>query len=216
MTYHVEVTTTARPSLTRDRVIATAVDYADAHGVDEMSMRKLGTELGVEAMALYNHVDNKHDLQDGMIDYVFGEIALADTSLSWKEQLRLIGEDAMDEFAAHPWVVPLLSAQGNFGDGALRFMNHILGILLDAGFSEEDTQHAWGLLASHTMGYAMQSSAAMGIEKDHSILEDQLPRLMREVPNVARVSPFIIDCDWDEEYRLGLDIILDGLEARLQ
>lgn len=217
MTYDGYVTTTARRPLTRERVIETAVDYADAHGVDEMSMRKLGAQLGVEAMALYNHVDNKPDLYDGMIDYVFEQIALADSSLPWKEQIRLMGADALAKFSDHPWVVLLLSTQGNFGDGSLRFMDHVLGILLKAGFSEEETHHAWQMLASHTMGYAFQSTFGERSDyQDMSVLEERLPVLIREVPNVVRLAPLLIDCSWDEEYLFGLEIIIDGLEARLQ
>jgi AcrR family transcriptional regulator len=217
MTYHVDVTTTARRPLTRERVIETAVSYADAHGLEEMSMRKLGTELGVEAMALYNHVDNKDDLYDGMIDYVFSEITLADTSLPWREQLRLIGADTLEKFTEHPWVVLLLCTRGTFGNESLRFTDHIIGILFDAGFSEEDTHHAWQMLASHTMGYAFQAAFGTDPEdKDFSTLEERLPKLARVVPNVVRISQQLIDCSWDTEYLFGLEIILDGLEARIE
>lgn len=216
MTYDVGMTTTTRQPLTRERVIEAAVAYADEHGVDDMSMRKLGAELGVEAMSLYNHVDNKDDLYSGMVDWVFSQITLADATLVWKEQARIIGRDALEVFRAHPWVVSLLMTIGNFGDGALRFMNHVLNVLLDAGLSDEDAHHAWQMLASHTMGYAFQSMGGKGTHhKDFSSIEEQLPRISREFPNVARLAPLLIDCSWDTEYQFGLEIILDGLEARL-
>ncbi len=216
-TYDVGMTTTARRPLTRDRIIETAIVYADEHGVEDMSMRKLGAQLGVEAMSLYNHVDNKDDIYDGMIDRVFGEITIADESLGWKEQARVMGRSAMTVFGAHPWVVFLLMTRGNFGPGALRFMDHVLQILHDAGFNDEDAHHAWQMLASHTMGYAFQSTTGAGAhDKDYSALEDQLPILTREFPNVARLAPLLIECRWENEYLFGLEIILDGLEARLK
>ena len=71
MPYDADMATQTRETLTRDRIIDAAVAYADANGIESLSMRKLGAALNVEAMSLYNHVDNKNDIYDGMIDYVF-------------------------------------------------------------------------------------------------------------------------------------------------
>jgi AcrR family transcriptional regulator len=217
LTYDATVTTTTRTPLTRERIIEAAIVFADAHGVDELSMRKLGAVLGVEAMSLYNHVANKDDIYDGMIDHVFNEIPLPDSALDWKEQTRRLGHGAMEQFGRHPWVVYLLMARGNFGPGALHFMDHVLGLLLEAGFGEEDAHHAWQMLASHTMGYAFQSSTGAGMaEKDYAALvETRSAEIMRLYPNVARLTPLIVDCAWDREYLFGLEIIIDGLDARL-
>lgn len=216
MTYDVDVTTTDRPTLTRERVIDAAVAYADSHGLEDLSMRKLGAELGVEAMSLYNHVANKDDIHDGMIDRVFAEIPIADMTLGWKEQVRQIGRGAMETFGRHPWVVYLLMARGNFGPGALTFMDHVLGLLLESGFSEEDAHHAWQMLASHTMGYAFQAAnpgVEHGIEK--AAFEARFDQAVAQFPNVAKLAPLLVECAWDREYLFGLDIILDGLESRL-
>jgi AcrR family transcriptional regulator len=210
------MTTDTRIPLSRDRVIEAAVALADEHGLDGISMRKLGAELGVEAMSLYNHVDDKGDLFDGMIDHVFISIQIPDGELSWQDQTRLIGQGAMDRFSAHPWVASLLMQRGNFGPAALAFMDHVVGILFAAGFNEEDVHHAWQMLASHTIGYAFQSSGGAGVqEKDFISFEDDLPRIAAEFPYVARLAPFLIECSWDTEYMFGLEIIIDGLESRL-
>ncbi len=68
--------TKPRTPLSRDRVLLAAVAFADDRGIAALSMRKLGEALGVEAMSLYNHVENKDQLLDGMVDLVFGEIEL--------------------------------------------------------------------------------------------------------------------------------------------
>lgn len=210
------MTADTRTTLTRERVVEAAVAFADGHGVEEMSMRKLAATVEVEAMSLYNHVKDKGDLLDGMIDHVFASIQIPDGDLSWQDQVRLIGQSAMDRFGAHPWVVSLLMQRGNFGPGALVFMNHVVGVLFEAGFEEEDVHHAWQMLASHTMGYSFQSSGGGGVqEKDFSKFENELPRLTESFPYVARLAPFLIECAWDSEYMFGLEIIIDGLESRL-
>lgn len=189
--------------------------FADEQGVEGLSMRKLGSELGVEAMSLYNHVDDKGDILDGMIDFVFASIPLPDGDFDWKDQTRLIGQAAMDRFGQHPWVVSLLMQRGNFGTGALAFMNHVLGILIEAGFGDEDVHHAWQMLASHTMGYAFQASSGGLQEKDYSELAANLPAMVDQFPYVARLAPLLAECAWDNEYMFGLEIIIDGLESRL-
>jgi AcrR family transcriptional regulator len=210
------MTTDTRTTLSRERVVAAAVAFADEYGVDALSMRKLAATVDVEAMSLYNHVKDKGDLFDAMIDHVFGTIRIPDGDLGWQDQVRLIGQAAMDRFGAHPWVATLLMQRGNFGPGALAFMNHVVGMLFEAGFDEEDVHHAWQMLASHTMGYSFQSSGGGGgQEKDYSEFENDFPRLAQSFPYVARLAPLLMECAWDSEYMFGLEIIIDGLESRL-
>jgi hypothetical protein len=107
--------------------------------------------------------------------------------------------------------------RGNFGPGALAFMDHTLGFLRRAGFSDEDTQHAWQMLASHTMGYAVQEATAPGMmEQELADLQAQMTQLVVQFPNVAALAPLLAQCDFATEYGFGLEIILDGLESRLK
>jgi len=216
LTYDVVMTVTeTRAPLNRERIIDAAVRFADEHGADELSMRKLGAELGVEAMSLYNHVANKDEILDGMIDHVFTTIPLPDPKEDWRVSVRSTGLAAMEQFTAHPWVVSLLMQRGNFGNASLVFMNQVLGILRAAGFSDEDTHHAWQMLASHTMGYAFQQSSGIPHEKDWNGLEEQLSRLGDRFPHVVALAPLLADCEFGSEYAFGLEIIISGLEARL-
>jgi AcrR family transcriptional regulator len=210
------MTTTERAPLTRERIIEAAVALADEHGLDELSMRKLGAELGVEAMSLYNHVEDKGDIFDGMIDSVFSSIPLPEPEASWQDAVRGVGAGAMDRFTTHPWVVTLLMQRGNFGPGALMFMDHVLAVFSAAGFSDEDTHHAWQMMASHTMGLAFQSATNPGgHEPGFENVESVLAQLGDRFPNVVRLAPLLAQCEFDTEYLFGLEIIIDGLEARL-
>lgn len=216
MTYDPVMTSTGtRPPLTRERIIEAAVDLADQFGVDELSMRKLGAELGVEAMSLYNHVANKDDIFDGMIDHVFAAIPLPDIDSDWRVSIRDTALIAMDRFIAHPWMVNLLMQRGNYGQSSLLFMDRVLGLLRAAGFSDEDTHHAWQMLASHTMGYAFQQASGGYGNKDWD-LEGRLSALQDHYPHVAALAPFLADCEFGTEFAFGLDIIISGLDARLR
>src|SRR5437870_7126153 len=77
-----------RAALTRERILRAAISLADRDGIELLSMRKLGQKLGVEAMSLYNHVRNKVDMLDGMVDIVFGEIELPASGVDWRTAMR--------------------------------------------------------------------------------------------------------------------------------
>lgn len=216
MPYDPDMATRTRETLTRDRIIDAAVGYADAKGIESLSMRKLGAELDVEAMSLYNHVANKDDIYDGMIDHVFASIPLPEPEGDWQEEIRRIGMAGMDAFTIHPWTVNLLMMRGNLGPAALRFTDRVIATLNGAGFSDEDAHHAWQMLSSHTMGYAFQQATNPGVAHHQgSDVSDQLGRVAEEFPNVARLAPLLARCEYEAEFAFGLDIIIDGLAARL-
>jgi AcrR family transcriptional regulator len=204
--------TTTRTPLTRDRIIGAAVILADSGGVEELSMRKLGAELGVEAMSLYNHVEKKDDILDGMIDYVFRAIPLPADDSDWRVAIRETALAALDQFVEHPWMVHLLMQRGIYGSSSLRFMDRVIGLFRAAGFSEEDSHHAWQMLASHTMGYAFQQMSG-GEDKDG--WESNIPDLS-VFPNVAALAPYLAKCEFEVEFAFGLEIIIAGLAARLE
>ena len=166
-------------------------------------------------MSLYNHVDNKDDIYDGMIDWVFAGIPLPDPGKPWQESLRGVGLAALDRFSNHPWVVTLLMQRGNFGPASLLFMDRVLGVLRDAGFSDEDAHHAWQMLASHTMGYTFQAASGTRVEFDDKQVLANLTDLGDQCPHVVAMAPFLAHCEFGAEYAFGLEIIISGLEARL-
>src|SRR5205809_6513055 len=94
--------------LSRDRVLHAAVAFADRSGIAALSMRKLGEALGVEAMSLYNHVANKVDLLDGMVDLVFSEIDLPAGGAAWKTSMRQRAASIRQALARHPWASGLM------------------------------------------------------------------------------------------------------------
>src|SRR3954447_10403008 len=104
-----------RASLSRERVLVAAVAFADEHGIAALTMRKLGHVLGVEAMSLYNHVANKDQLLDGMVDLVFSEVGLPSGDDDWKTAMRRRAISARTALAAHRWAIGLMESRTSPG-----------------------------------------------------------------------------------------------------
>ena len=107
-----ETATERRTPLNRERVLAAAVELADREGIEALSMRRLGQELSVEAMALYNHVANKDDLLNGMVDAVVGEVDLTDgADGDWKMAARNRILAARRVMRRHPWASAVIASR---------------------------------------------------------------------------------------------------------
>src|SRR5689334_19641693 len=124
----------SRIPLSRERILRTALDFADRHGIEALSMRKLGQEFGVDAMMLYRHVANKDDLLDGMVDVVFGEIGLPPSGGDWRTAMRQRAVAARTALSRHPWAIGLMESRSRPGPATLRHHDAVLGSLREAGF----------------------------------------------------------------------------------
>jgi AcrR family transcriptional regulator len=211
--------TASRPPLTRDRVLQAAVDVADRDGLGALTMRRLGAELGVEAMSLYKHVAGKEEILDGILELVVGEIEIPSEETDWRESMRRRAISARAVLSRHSWAIGLLEARGAMGRTTLRYLDAILGRLRSAGFSIEDAAHAFWLLDSYVYGHVIQetrlpfrTSEEMS-ESTGSIREqvttDEYPHLA-EIGEHARVHGSSID----REFEFGLELILDALSQR--
>ena len=109
-----------RVPLSRERVLHAAIGLADTGGIESLTMRKLGEEVGVEAMSLYNHVANKEDILDGIVDLVFGEIALPSAGADWKPAMRRRAISAHQALLRHTWAPSLMQSRTKPGPATLR------------------------------------------------------------------------------------------------
>src|SRR5829696_4868895 len=132
---------TRRHPLSRERVLLAAVELADTIGIDALSMRKLGEAVGVEAMSLYHHVANKDDLLDGMIDVVFGEIALPDDADGWRVAMRRRAISVRGALSRHRWAIGLMESRRTPGAVNLRHHDSVLGCLRRGGLSVQLAGH---------------------------------------------------------------------------
>lgn len=207
-----------RPRLTRERVLQSAVALADASGIESLSMRKLGEQLGVEAMSLYNHVTNKDDLIDAMVDRVFAEIDLAADERSWRAAMRRRAVSVRQALKRHPWAVPLMQSRTNPGPSTLGHLNALIGILRGADFSAVLTAHALSVVDAYVYGFAMQQKALPFDTEERSteVVEHMLAAMPTgEWPHLVEFSREHIlkpGYDYGQEFEWGLDLVLDGLE----
>lgn len=211
-------TTAPRTPLSRDRVLRAAVAFADENGIGSLSMRKLGEALGVEAMSLYNHVANKDELLDGMVDLVFSEIDLPSGSARWKTAMRERALSARQALSRHPWAIALMQSRTSPGPATLRHHDTVIGSLRDAGFSIEMAAHAFSALDSYIYGFALQEASLPfdTAEETAEVAETILSQLPTdEYPHLTELTLEHVlrpGYDYGNEFDFGLDLILDGLE----
>ena len=207
-----------RTPLSRERVLRAAIDLADTGGIESLSMRKLGQALGVEAMSLYNHVANKDDLLDGMVDLVFGEIGLPPRGADWKTAMRQRAIAAREVLARHPWAIGLMESRSRPGPATLRHHDAVIGCLREAGFSIAMTAHAYSVLDSYIYGFALQQASLpfKTSEEAAEVAESILRQFPADAyPHLAELTIQHVlqpGYDYADEFAFGLDLILDGLE----
>ena len=203
-----------RQPLNRRRVLEEAVRFVDHEKLEALTMRRLGAELGVEAMSLYNHVPNKSVLLDGMVEVLLGELEVPPENQSWEKRIRE-GYGAFRRLAhEHPNVFPLLvNRPPNTMDGAW-LVEEFLKTLGEAGFDKETALHAYRVLSSYTFGYAMAEIRGFALEPDGSRLGAH-GLSPEEFPRISELELHLESVDHDAEFEFGLDLILAGLRYRL-
>jgi AcrR family transcriptional regulator len=208
-----------RTPLNREKELHAGLKLADAHGVEELSMRKLAKALGVEAMSLYNHVANKDDLIDGLIDLVFDEIDAPRPGVEWRTALHRRATSTREALRRHPWANGLMEGRARPGPSSARVHEAVLRCLREAGFSVADTARAYSIQDSFIYGFALQERSLPAFESAEVGAEvaDRVMRLVdREVlPYTAEMVDIHVRAggyNLTAEFEFGLGLILDGLE----
>ncbi|MFD0318259.1 TetR/AcrR family transcriptional regulator [Streptomyces flavalbus] len=210
--------TTARPPLSRERVIRTAVAVADEKGsVAALTMRAVAQRLGVEAMSLYHHVAGREEILDGMVDAVFAEIDLPPHDGDWKSAMRHRAESARAALRRHPWAVGLMDSRAQPGPATLRHHDAVLGSLRGSGFSVPMAAHAFSLIDSYLYGFVLQelSLPFTGEAELHDVADAMLrampPDTYPHLAELATEHALKPGYDYADEFAFGLALILDAL-----
>ena len=206
-----------RAALTRERILQAAISLADRDGIESLSMRKLGQELGVEAMSLYNHVRNKIDMLDGMVDLVFGEIDLPANGVDWRTAMRKRAISAREVLLRHPWAIGLMESRATPGPATLRHHDAVLASLRTAGFSVDLAAHAYSILDGYIYGFTLTELTlpfrnSEVAEVAESIMEGFRPGEYPYLAEMAVDRAMKPGYNYGDEFEYGLDLILDGIQ----
>ncbi|MGH2754379.1 MAG: TetR/AcrR family transcriptional regulator [Actinomycetota bacterium] len=203
--------------LSKDRIVEAAVALADEIGFESCSMRKLAEELDAAPMALYRHVASKEDLLDGMIDVVFAEIDVPSGQSDWKAELRQRAIETRAALFRHRWANGLMESRTKPGPANAAYHNVFMGCLREAGFPFRQAVHAYNAVQSYTYGFALQEkylsfeTAEESVDVARMTIEEhaaQYPYLAEVVEEFTRSGGY----DYDEEFEIALDLILDSIE----
>ena len=205
--------TTAREPLSRERIFQCALRIVDEEGLDELSMRRLGQELGVEAMSLYHHVPSKRALLEGIVDTVLAEFEIppADGS-AWAERVRDLARRYRRLAHAHPNAFPLLITADLKTERFLHLIGAMMDVCQEAGFANEETAlDAFCTLGSYVNGFALfEIGGFLALAVDEAA--DDARGNGRECAPGAFPRLFQYG---DEQFEFGLDVILAGLVAQI-
>lgn len=205
--------------LSRDRVMLAAIELADSSGLEALTMRRLGRALGVEAMSLYNHVANKDDLLDGIVDIVLGEVDLQGSDGEWRTTLRTIGMSTHEVLRRHPWAAERMLSRTI--PARFRYMEAVLGSLRRGGLTPAQTDHAYHALDSYIAGFTLWQS---GLRIDDDTLPALGTALLERFADagmpymVEHIHEHLREPDPDDEgsFAFGLDLILGGLDRLIR
>ncbi|MEQ8843093.1 MAG: TetR family transcriptional regulator [Acidimicrobiales bacterium] len=204
------MTFTDRQPLNRRRVADAALEVIDEYGLDGLSMRKLGAELGVEAMSLYNHVTNKTDLLDAVGERLFHDVlsAYGRPSGDWKVHARALCHAYVDVAAAHPHAVTLLISPPTRSASAQAFDHQIVAATRLMSDDDRIGALAFATVSNWVIGTIVQRHGLMPMATTAANEDESDDEGVRKFQHA---SELLTD---DERFDEGLETVLAGLEAR--
>jgi AcrR family transcriptional regulator len=211
----------SREPLTRDRVIEAALRVMDEEGLEAVSMRRIAREVGVEAMSLYHHVEDKEDLLDGICEHIMAGFEFPDLGDDWVENCKRGARAWRRLLQAHPAVMRLFAEQRGpiRSIDSMRPTEFALKILRSCGLTDRDTAQAFHAFGGYIQGFVMMElgSIAGGSDEEHVKMHAELAAASPgEFPTLEAVSRYFAECDPDEQFEFGLDLLIRGLEAKVR
>lgn len=199
-----------REALSRERILRTALAVVDSEGLDAISMRRVGEELGVEAMSLYNHVANKAAILDGIFETVLAELPASKRSPSWQAALRDRARGLRATLRAHPNALPIFATRPAVTPASIAHVESVLGVLHDADFAPDDALATLQVLVAFVVGHTLATYAPRKADEDARPAYDRLSE--ETFPRVREAARLLPTHDVEKEFERGLDAMLSGLE----
>jgi AcrR family transcriptional regulator len=212
---------TERQHLTKERVLAGALQLADEVGMERFTIRRLAAALEVKPMTIYYHLPNKEAIIDGMVDHVFEEIDPPRSDVPWRIAIRERYVSARRVLNNHPWAPPLMESRRSPGPATLQHHDEVLGCFR-RGLSVELTAHAYAVLDSYLYGFAMEEAMLPGSGESNEMTgmaAEMLDAYASQYPNLFELATRHVlqdGYDFGDSFEFGLDLILDAFHERSQ
>lgn len=212
---------TERARLTRRRVLEAGLAYVDEHGLDALTMRKLGAALGVEGTALYNHVHGKDGLLDGLVELLWSETReLTDTDQAWPDVVRSVATAVREVTRRHPKAASLICSRSVMPLEALRLYGDCLTPMEQAGFDRAAAARILCVVSGYAYGYAVMELSALGCGGTIEPPETESQRIRRvaqmlpaDVPDdLFEIGLAMCGCNAQSQFETGVDLIIAGLK----
>ncbi|MFJ4688714.1 TetR/AcrR family transcriptional regulator [Streptomyces sp. NPDC088789] len=221
-----------REQLTREQIVAAAIELLDLEGIEALSMRKLGSRLNTAATSLYRHVANRDELIQLVVDDIYGELDLPATAdrARWRAAVTGIAAGLRAMTLRHPWIAPELGQVGlvHIGPNAMRMTAGLLAQFEAAGFPADEKDQAVGTLTAYVIGIATSEAAYLSsLARSGRTEQEWVADLRPAYDDASRQHPGLRDGNSarqdvpprqirDDDFSYGLDRVLDGLTARLR
>jgi len=212
----------ARPRLTREKVLKAALEFVDANGLAALSMHKLGAELGVQGMSLYSHVASKDALLDGIVEAMTWEAEMPAAGMDWRDALRHLAREIRGVILRHPAAAPLLVSRRVMPVRRLEQVDAYVRLLMREGFTEDRAMDVLRTVVVYAHGYALVEACFTACADCGPWPADELGQIRRVTEMVPRDAPdhllrlailFCGRCDMDEQFSLGIDLMIRGLDC---
>ena len=208
-----------RERLTHQRVIEAALRIMDEEGLEAVTMRRIGRDLGVEAMSLYNHVRDKDDILDGICQYVLAQFTVSDAE-DWAEAARIGAREYRRLLRGHPSVITLMTERKSAftNPESLRAYEFALDVFHRAGLSGAEAVKAFHAFGGYILGFVMLELGLMmgSSDEEHEQAHQEMASLAAaaDLPRLREAMPHFMDCDDDAQFEFGLDLLIEGLRSR--
>jgi TetR/AcrR family transcriptional regulator, tetracycline repressor protein len=226
-----------RQTLSRERIVATAIDFVDKRGLTALTMRRLGRELGVEAMSLYRYVNGREDLLEGMVDHMVGQLQLsperseAGTADGWQAYLQWLAHGVRGLARAHPNVFPLIATRHPAAPWlrpplrSLDVVEDFLETLISRGFSDTRAVGAYRAFSSFLLGHLLLEASMLGaqtapaeepLDEGNSDVPNADQELdLQEFPHIQRLEAQLSEDHAASEFEQALEDLLDRLDRAI-
>jgi AcrR family transcriptional regulator len=215
----------ARAALSRQLVLQAALDHVDQHGLEALSMHKLGAALGVKAMSLYKHVADKDDILDGIVDLQWEEIPAKPPADDWRDAIRWLAAELRDLVHRHPQAAPLLTSRQDrpgLRERPLLIAHNILRQMREDGVPERCAVALLRTVFPYGIGYALAELSLPpqpppGPDREIALIRQVTGMLSPQASDELVRTALLVcgDCDMTDQFRIGVDLMLGGLDAYL-